>query len=433
MKSRLKIRTLASLALAITIPVLSLSGCSISTNETPKDEPVQKQTEKVKYWVWLDDPKDTTLAQMVQEFNSTHTDVNVEMEVIAWNDFRTKLLTTVAGGGSPDAASFKLTWIPEFVGNDALEPLDSYISNWSGKSDIVDNLWDVMKVSDDKKTYAMPWIVQALYMYYRPSMFKAAGVNIPKTWDEFLNVAQKLTVDKNGDGKIDQYAFGMRGARYGHEPWGSFIFSNVQGNKIMENGKVVFNTAEAKQANELYLDLFKKYKVVPPTAPSDGFAEIIANFKAGKTAMVVHHIRSSKEMMDTFGDDVSAFVVPEGKYGRWTSLGDTENVVFKNSANKKGAFTFISWLAEKNQNDKWCRASGNVPVCKSVQELDYYKNNRFMKVSFDSMPYAHVYPVNTAMGDWIENLWPATTQEALLGKITGEQMMNKLEEAMTKK
>lgn len=419
----------------------TLSGCAVSNtgnkgnaketgNEQASEQ--QEQVENIKYWVWLDNPNDPTFQNMIDEFNETHPSINVDLEVVAWNDYRTKLLTAVTGGGAPDAASFKLTWIPEFVGNDALEPLDSYISDWAPKGDVEDSLWDVMKVTNDGNTYAMPWIVQALYMYYRPSLFEEAGVEIPKTWDEFLEVAKKLTVDKDNDGRIDQYGFGMRGARYGHEPWGSFVFANVDGNKIMKKDKVVFNTPEAREANEFFLDLSRKHKVVPPTAPTDGFQEIIANFKSGKTAMVVHHIRSSQDMIDTFGDDVSAFAVPEGKFGRWTSLGDTENVVFKDSKHKEAAFTFVSWLAEKEQINKWCRASGNVPISKSVQELDYYQENRFMKASFDSLPFAKVYPVNNAMGEWIETLWPALNQQALEGKITGEEMMNKLEEAMQK-
>lgn len=422
-------KRMVALILTVLMFTTLLAGCgNSSSNSAGKDQVV-----KLKHWVWLDNPNDPTMANLVKEFNATHPNIQVELEVIPWGDFRTRLLTAVAGGGTPDTASFKLTWVPEFVGNKAIEPLDKYLDKWQGKSDIQDNLWDVFRVSEDKQTYVMPWIVQALYMYYRPSLFKEAGVEIPKTWDEFLTVAQKLTKDKDGDGKIDQYGFGMRGARYGHEPWGSFVFSSVEGNKIMENGKAVFNTPEAQQANQFYLDLYRKYKVVPPTAPADGFAEIINNFKSGRTAMVVHHIRSYKDMEKQFGDDVSAFPIPAGPKGRWTSLGDTENVMFSNSKNKEAAFTFISWLAEKNQIDKWCQSSGDVPVCKSVQKMDFYQNNRFMKASFESLPFAHVFPVTPVMGEWIESIWPAVTQQALEGKLSSQDMMNKLEESMNKK
>lgn len=420
------------LALAlVTVMALTiiLAGCGSSAPPTSG----AKEVVKLKHWVWLDDPKDPTFLDMVKEWNAKNPNIQVEVEVVPWGDFRTRLLTAVAGGGAPDTASFKLTWVPEFTGNKALEPLDSYLDKWAGRADVQENLWDVFRVTEDKKMYTMPWIVQALYMYYRPSLFKEAGVTVPKTWEEFLTVAQKLTKDKNGDGKIDQYGFGMRGARYGHEPWGSFVFAGVDGTKIMENGKAVFNTPEARKANDFFLDLYRKYKVVPPTAPADGFAEIINNFKSGRTAMVVHHIRSSGDMVKQFGDDVDAFAVPAGPKGRWTSLGDTENVLMSSSKQKEAAFKFLAWLAEKEQIDRWCKASGNVPVLKSVQKMEYYQKDRFMKASFESLPFARVYPVTTSMGEWVESTWPAMTQQALEGKISGDDMMKKLEEAMNKK
>jgi multiple sugar transport system substrate-binding protein len=371
------------------------------------------------------------LHNLVKQFNKTHTKIHVSMQVLPWNDYRNKLLTAVTGGDAPDAAAFKLTWIPEFVGNRALEPLDDYINNWNAKGDIIENLWDVMRVTDNGKTYLLPWEMQILYMYYRPSLFKEAGISkIPQTWAEWLSVAKKLTKDTNGDGNVDQYGFGMRGTRYGHEPWGSFVFANVKGNKIMEDGKVVFNTPEAQKANEFFINLYKTEKVVPPTAPMDGFAQILANFKSGRTAMMIHHIKSAHILEEALGEDVAAFPVPAGKYGRWTSMGDTENVIFSSSKNKDAAFKFISWLSEKEQLDKWDRASGNVPVVTSLQAEDYYKNNKFMKASIESLPFAKVYPINNAMGEWIEMTWPTTTQRALEGKISPKEMMDILAKKM---
>ena len=425
MRMKRSFRSFASLTMVLLLVVVLFAGV---VNGAAKSRDVVR----LKHWVWLDNPNDPTFANMVKQFNATHPNIQVDLEVVPWGDFHTKLLTAAAGGGLPDTSSFKLTWVPEFTGLNVLQPVDNYTRSWKARSDIQENLWNVFKVTNDKKIYVMPWVIQVLYMYYRPSLFKQAGVQVPKTWDEFVEVAKKLTVDKDGDGKIDQYGFGMRGARYGHEPWGSFVFCNVKGNKIMDKNKVVFDTPDARKGNQLYIDLYRKYKVVPPTAPRDGFAEIIANFKSGKTAMVVHHIMSSPDMIKTFGDDVSAFAVPAGKFGRWTSLGDTENAMFSTSKYKKEAFTFISWLAEKEQIDRWCRASGNVPVSKSVQAMEYYQTNRFMKASFESMPYAHVYPVTPVMGEWIESLWPATTQLALEGTITPDQMMKTLAEAMAK-
>lgn len=422
------------LCIMLTLVMLAslLTGCNSQNTSSDSENSKSDEVVKLKHWLWLDDPNDPTFAQLVKEFNDTHPNIEVEFEVIGWNDFHTKLLNSVTGGSAPDTSSFKLTWQPVFAGQDALLPLNDFLNDWEGKDDIVENLWDVMKY-EDGNNYVMPWELQVLYMYYRPSMFKDAGVEVPETWDEFLEISKKLTKDTDGDGKIDQYAFGMRGARGGHEPWASFVLGSVPNNTFFdENGNCTFTTPEAIKANEFFLDLFKKHKVVPPTAPGDGFNEVIANFKSGRTAMTVHHIKSSVGMIEQFGDDVDAFPVPAGPHGRWTSLGDTENVIYKSTKHPKEAFTFISWLSEKDQIERWCKSTGNVPVVKSLQEEDYFKNNKFMQASFESMPYAQIYPINENMGEWIESLWPAITQQALEGKIDSKTMMEKLTEGMLK-
>ena len=56
----------------------------------------------------------------------------------------------------------------------------------------------------DDSLYLMPWNIQVLYVYYRPSIFKEAGITeTPKTYDEFLEDIKKCTMDTNGDGKTD--------------------------------------------------------------------------------------------------------------------------------------------------------------------------------------------------------------------------------------
>ena len=48
-----------------------------------------------------------------------------------------------------------------------------------------------------------------------------------------------------------------------------------------------------------YIDLYKN-GYAPETAPNDGFAQVIDNFKSGLTAMTIHHIGSSAQMMELF-------------------------------------------------------------------------------------------------------------------------------------
>lgn len=381
----------------------------------------------ITYWYWADNSGYSAKMQdIVKNFNASNkSNIKVVAQEYPWNGgaYSQTLFTAVMGGGGPDVSTFKLTSTPQFTANKLLANLDSYVSKWSDKGDIDDNLYKVMKqASGGDSLYVMPWNTQVLYVYYRPSLFKKAGISaVPTTYDDFLADCKKLTMDTNGDGKTDVYGFGMRGAKGGQEPWGSFI--QARGGNFTD-----FTTPEAVQGMQDFIDLYKN-GYAPKTAPSDGFNEIIANFKSGKTAMTIHHIGSSADMVKTFGDDVGAFVFPAGK-GQWTSLGDTENVMFDKCKNKDAAFQWMTYLATGKGEEDWCTATGNVPVSKTIGKEATFQNNKFMKVSIAGQPYAGIFPIKDTTTDWINTIWPNTVQAALQGKMTAAQAMQALQKGL---
>jgi multiple sugar transport system substrate-binding protein len=377
----------------------------------------------VTHWYWADNPQySATMQAMAADFSATNgKGITVVAQEYPWDGggYSQTLFRAVMGGGGPDTSSFKLTSTPLFSANGLLANLDSYIAGWKDKDQIEASLYNTMKgASGTKNVYVMPWNTQVLYLYYRPSMFKKVGISVPKTYAEFLDACKKLTQDTNGDGKTDVYGFGMRGAKGGQEPWGSFIWA--RGGTFDD-----MTSPQAVQGMQDYIDLFKK-GYAPPTAPMDGFNEIIANFKSGKTAMTVHHIGSSAGMIDTFGDDVAAFPFP-GDVGKWTSMGDTENVMLKSAKNKEAAFEWLAYLAAGKGQETWCTVTGNVPVSKAVKSLPFFQNNRFMKVSIEGAPFAGILPILDTTTDWINNIWPNTVASALLGKISAAEAMKTLQ------
>ena len=77
----------------------------------------------------------------------------------------------------------------------------------------------------------------------------------------------------------------------------------------------------------------------------------------------------------------------------------------------------------------WCEGTGNVPVSKTVQEGDFFQNNRFMKASIDGQPYAGILPILDTTTEWISTTWPETVAEALGGSLTAEEAMQTLQDA----
>ena len=423
-----------SLALAAGLAMTMLVGCNQATASQSSSAASSAASSSaaavvpvtITHWYWADNADySAKMQEMVKDFNATNTKkITVVAQEYPWDGgaYSQNLFTAVMGGGGPDTASWKLTSTPLFTANKLLANLDSYIAKWSDKADINDSLYTTMKQAGGSNSiYVMPWNTQVLYVYYRPSMFKAVNITVPKTYAEFLNACKVLTRDTNGDGKTDVYGFGMRGAKGGQEPWGSFIWA--RGGNFTD-----MTTAKAVAGMQDYIDLFKN-KYVPPTATTDGFNEIIANFKSGKTAMTVHHIGSSKGMIDTFGDDVDAFVFPAGE-GQWTSMGDTENVMFEKCKSKDAAFDWLAYLATGKGQETWCVATGNVPVSKKVQALSTFQNNRFMKVSIAGAPYAGIFPILDTTTEWISTIWPNTIANALAGKATATETMAILQKGL---
>ena len=377
----------------------------------------------IKFWFWADnDDYAATMQEMIADFNATNgKGITVVGEQVPWDggEYSNTVFTAAIGGGGPDVSTWKLTATPQFVASDLLAPLNSYIDAWADKEQIEASLYEVMRgAGGNDNIYVMPWNTQVLYVYYRPSMFKEAGIGVPATYQEFLDACKALT---KADGS--QYGFGMRGAKGGQEPWGSFI--HARGGSFAD-----MTTPEAIQGMQDFIDLYQN-GYTPKTATTDGFNEIIANFKSGLTAMTVHHIGSSVGMVETFGDDVDAFVFP-GDKGQWTSMGDTETVMFESCKNKEAAFEWMAYLATGKGQETWCTVTGNVPVAARVQALDFFQNNEFMKISIAGQPYAGILPILDTTTTWISDVWPATVQRALLGEITAEECMKTLQSELYK-
>ncbi|MDR1903469.1 MAG: sugar ABC transporter substrate-binding protein [Treponema sp.] len=421
MKKSLVFLTVGAFSLALT--GMLLAGCNKSSSSQSGGSPASVT---ITHWYWADNSGySSTMQEMAADFSATNgKNIKIVAEEYPWEGGRysENLFTAVMGGGGPDTASWKLTATPLFTANKLLASLDPFLDKWADKGLIEESLFNVMRQAGGSDSiYVMPWNTQVLYLYYRPSMFDAAGISVPKTYDEFLEAVAKLTRDTNGDGKTDVYGFGMRGSTNGHEPWGSFI--QARGGNFNN-----FNTPEAIQGMKDYINIFQQ-GYAPPTAPTDGFNEIMAAFKGGITAMTVHHTGSYIDMEKTFGEDVSAFAFPQGK-GRWTSMGDTENVMFEACKNKEAAFEWLAYLAAGKGQETWCTVTGNVPVSKKVQQLAQFQDNRFMKASIDGAPFAGIYPILPSTTEWVSQIWPNTIAGALTGTISAEQAMAALQKGL---
>jgi multiple sugar transport system substrate-binding protein len=370
--------------------------------------------ETVRFWYHFDNPENP-MDDLVKKFEAANPGIEIQAENVPWNSYYDTLYTSLVGGNAPDAAMVKLFAQPRLMEMGALEPIGDRIDAWPGKADLLDNLLNLTKASDGNQYY-LPIQYVVLYLYYRADLFEQAGLKPPATCEDFRNAAIKLTHAP------DTYGFGLRGGKGGWDQWGAFVLS--QGAELKPGG---LTTDKAVAANQWLIDLFQKDKVIPPSAPNDGFQEIIGAFKSGKTAMTIHHIGSSNSMVEALGDKVSAVPVPECGGGRWTSYGDESLAIFSSSSVKDAAWKWISFLAEGDNNVEFNKATGQMTVTKSGSENWTLHQRRFVDATVNSLPFAHVLPQTPATSEFVNTAWQTAMQQALTGQITSKEMMEQLE------
>jgi ABC-type sugar transport system, periplasmic component len=374
---------------------------------------------------------ETNFRNLTDKFNGMQSDIKVELDMVPWSNYLDKLMTSVAAGMAPDASLNKSQWFLPFQAQNAIAPIDEYFNNWKYKDEVDSNLMaQYKKVAGDDKLYFMPETLLTIFFYYRKDLFAKANLQTPTTWDEFLEVAKKLTVDTDGDGKIDQYGYTMRANAVGENNWYSFIFKDMKNPGFYdENGKPSFTSPEVIAGNQFFIDLFQKYHVTPPTSPMDGTNENIAYFSAGKAAMLMNHLQTSVKLKTAVGDNLGMFPIPLGKNGtRFSGGGENCYTIYNSSKNKDAAWTFISWLTEPEQHKTFIESGETMAFMASVK--DQYQSDPIQKISMDLIKDQKWEPLTPNMGNYANKLWPDLIAKALLGKIDSATMMQQLQDEL---
>lgn len=394
----------------------SSDGGSVGTQESGAEggETSSPEGAQLTFWYWADNTEQSNLIKtIVDNFNNSNEyGIQVTAEEYPWNGggFSEDTFTAIMGGGGPDISTFKLSAGKMYAANGLLADMTSYVDAWEDKDQIRDSIWQIMKDSTgNDQLNVLPWTLEPLYVYYRPSYFEQAGVEVPETFDEWLACIEACTMDTDGDGITDIYGYGMRGGSGGQEHLGSFLYAyGADWNDL--------TTPEAVEAYQAYLDIYNN-GWAPESAPNAGYAEIVDGFKSGLTAMFIHHIGSSNEWIEAFGDDVSAFVMPGSDKGQWTCTGDTQFVVYEQCENKDAAFEFVKYMTTGEGGTEWFKGTGKGLGTDNVTSTEEFAANPFQEISAASLEIAGVLPPTDTVSEFINSVWANTNQQALLGEL----------------
>ena len=240
----------------------------------------------------------------------------------------------------------------------------------------------------DGHHYSTPQVGRIVDMlYYRPSMLKEAGYDAPpKTWAEFDEMAQKLTIDKDGDGTIDQWGYAFRGGGVLDGALtlkaGSLLLG-VNPDDYQGTGKKKWNDPATVQYVERLVKMRNEWKVVPEGVTAYQHGDVADLFLSGNVAMVIDptylYARCAADE-SPIKDDFAVAIQPLAKEGGPRTMIMHWNgwAVSKFSKHKTAAFGWLdwyrSWPAQVHEfamenNDIFHLGAYNDP---KSQEVPYY-------------------------------------------------------------
>jgi multiple sugar transport system substrate-binding protein len=125
-----------------------------------------------------------------------------------WDVFYEKLLPSWAAQKGPDLIGFDSAHIPEYADKGVLLKLDDIFSKGTPKNKLVKSAVNAGKWKGHY--YGVPMNFTTLLLYWNKAMFAKAGIKgPPKNWAQWQADAVKLTIDKNKDGKPEQYGYAI--------------------------------------------------------------------------------------------------------------------------------------------------------------------------------------------------------------------------------
>lgn len=160
-------------------------GPSISLFKQQKDEGPVTLT----YWgLWEDD---NLIKPAILEYQKQHPNIIINYERKSSINYRTRAQTQIREGVGPDIFRIHNSWLPMFVSDLASAPGEILTLE-----DFKNMFYPVAALSFVKgsQIYGAPMEIDGLALFYNEDMLNAIGGKPPKNWQEFIDLATKMTV-----------------------------------------------------------------------------------------------------------------------------------------------------------------------------------------------------------------------------------------------
>ncbi len=347
-----------------------------------------RQAEELRVSSWVSSPSETKLlTNTLADFQTKYPEVDFKFEPIPGN-YSEKLQLMLGTNTAPDLFFLKGMTAPSYMSFKILQPLNEFMEATPDFDTEDFYPFALEAFQSNGVQYGLPKDFNAYVLFYNKKLFREAGIDsLPTNWDNFKEIATKLTQDKDGDGRTDQYGFIVEPVVEMVMP---FVYQNG-GNFQNPDGSLGIADPAFIEAVDYY---YSFYKEGIATIPQDqGVAWNGDAFGRGISAMAVSGGWLLPFLADNYPEiEFGMIPLPAGKQ-KATVAFTTAYSMPKRSAFVDESWQLMNYLVGEEGMSSWTKTGVAMPSRKSVAEANGFYEHPVYKVFMESAEFARPFQV----------------------------------------
>lgn len=354
---------------------------------------------------------------LIPKFESENPGIKVNAVSHEWAELHDKILVSASSGSLPDVARCDIAWLPEFQKMGVLVALDEAMPDFKDVSgQLLDSAMSTASIGGHD--YALALNTNSKILYYNTEMLKAAGVEVPKTLDEWVDAVTKLSgTNANGQQVWGWDEPALSGWNVCPFIW-SFGGSLTSDDQTVATGYI--NSDATVKAVETFAKLAQGGKL---TGFNSGDIPMTDGFGTGRYAMMLEGPWKVAELAGAYPDVAYGTApIPAGDGGSVSVLGG-EDIAMFNTANQDAAWKFMQFMTGEYAETEMAKC-GQIPVNKAALESDTVKSASFAPY-LEAIKTAKARPTVAAWSE-MDNALTTEMTQVVSGEKTAKQAMDEL-------
>ena len=322
----------------------------------------------------VDDDKNIN-QKLINAYLANNPGIKIAYQQKSKETYEDELIRAFAAGKGPDIFGIHRTWRPKYSDILSSAPKDIFLI-----ADFRNTFLEIVQKDFiiNNEIYGVPLYVDTLALYYNTEWFHSAGIVLPpKDWDEFVEIARRLTKRKsNGDILFSGAALGAADNVADSADILALLFAQNGVRLSDENGNINFNLVSdipsgarsAEKALEFYTS-FAKPQSGNYSWSKDSAINSEEAFAQNRAAMALGYSATSKKLLSKNARakfEIAALpqvknAVFHKNYPEYWGFG-----VYKNSKNKDAAWQFLKFLAQPDISRYYLSATKKPAAQKSL-------------------------------------------------------------------